>query len=234
MSINPPAISRPTLWPIAWKTTLYRLGWLLFGLCLALVLLLLILGQRAAGFLPTDRVVEFVVPLFAGLQAAYAFSAEDERPLELILAAPRPIRWLLLERVGILLALYLAIGLAGMALLLALNPDLTLTDRLVRWLPPLIWFTGLGFYLTLLSRQGAFGALVVWLIWGASLAGSGGLPQQLWWAATLLPYLQPELPAVSPQLYTLNRLTVVAGGLLLLVLALRLLGNEARLLDIQE
>ena len=227
-----------TSWPIAWKQSFRHLGWVFFVLCGGLMALLLVLAtavwEGQIGPFPASQVVAYVVPLFAGWQAAYAFSPDDERPLELMLAAPRPIIWTLLERVGLLLLIYLALGAAGVLLTLATGSEATLGSLLLRWLPPLVWFIGLGLYLALLTRQGTFGALVVLVVWGASLVGSGGLPAQLRWAAPLLPYLQSGAANVSAELYTLNRVTLVVGGLALAGLALRLSRNEAHLLGIRE
>ena len=225
-------------WPIAWEFSFRRINWLLTTVCGGLMALLLVLAtavwEGQIGPFPASRVVAYVVPLFAGWQAAYAFSPDDERPLELMLAAPRPIIWAVLERLVLLLLVYLALGGLATLLTLAVTPHATFGGLLLRWLPPLVWFIGLGLYLALLTRQGTFGALVVLVVWGASLVGSGGLPAQLRWAALLLPYLQSGAANVSAELYTLNRVTLVVGGLALAGLALRLSRNEAHLLGIRE
>lgn len=227
-----------TSWPIAWKQSMRHLGWVYFVLCGGVMGLLLGLATAVwdgqIGPFAVSWLVAYVVPVFAGWQAAYAFSPDDERPLELFLVAPRPILWLLLERVGLLLVVYLALGAVGAWLTLATHADTTLGELWLRWLPPLVWFIGLGLYLALLTRQGTFGALVVLVVWGVSLVGSGGLPNKLRWIAPLLPYLQPGAVNVSPELYTWNRVILVVGGLLLVGLAIRLSRNEAHLLGIRE
>ncbi len=225
-------------WPIAWELSFRRMNWALAAVCGGAMALLLVLAaviwDGQIGPFSANRVVELLLPLFAGWQAAYLFSPEDERPLELMLATPRPITWAVLERVGALLLLYLALGGCGTLCTLAVTANTHLSSLLLRWLPPLFWLVGLGLYLALLTRQGTLGALVTLVLCGASAAGSGGLPAELRWAAPLLPYLQAGAANVSSEMYALNRFTLVIGGLLLTGLALRLSQNTAHLLGIQE
>lgn len=225
-------------WPIAWKQSFKILGWWQFVLCLALVGVLLVLAvtvwEGNNGLITAVRIVEIIVPLFAGMQAAYAFSPEDERPLELMLAAPRPILWTLAERVGIVLVAYLTIWLVGSSLTLLLASETNLSQLIVRGLPPLIWFIGVGLYLTLVTRQGMFGALMVLVIWGTSLVSSGGLPQKYLLFAPILPYLQRGAFNISDDLYTLNRITLTLTGFLLVGLAARLTRDGERLLGIKS
>jgi hypothetical protein len=229
-----------TKWPLSWKISLNRMGWWQFALCIGLMGLWLLLTQAEwaqQNYLVTAvRTAEILIPLFAGIHAAYVFSPDDERPLELLLVAPRPIFWLIAERFLLLLVVYATIGLA--AILLIYNTfdigSATISDMLIHWLPPTVWFMGVGFYLTMVTRQGSFGTLMVIVIWGTSLISSGGVPQKYIAIAPILPYLRRGAANITDNIYTLNRITLIASGLLLLGLALRLALDEERLLGIKK
>jgi hypothetical protein len=229
-----------TKWPLAWKISFIRIGWWHYALCIGLLGLWLMLSQTAwaeRNYLFTAvRAASILVPLFAGMQAAYVFSPDDERPLEIMIVAPRPILWLIVERLIIVLGSYSAIGLATIFLTVTTfdTGSITPGDMLVWWLPPLIWFSGVGLYITMVTRQGMFGSLMVILIWGTSLVSSGGLPEKYLGFAPILPYLQRGAANITDELYSLNRFTLVAVGLLLGGLALRLALDEERLLGLKH
>jgi hypothetical protein len=229
-----------TKWPFAWQTARHHLSWWQFALCIGVMGLWLAISQTEGAernFLITAvRTAEILVPLFAGMQAAYAFSPEDEGPLEIMLAAPRPILWVIAERLILILAGYGAIGLTAILLIQTTFAvgDATISTMLVRWLPPMVWFIGVGLYLTLVTRQGMFGALMVLVIWGTSLLSSGGVPEKYLAIAPILPYLQQGAPNISDDLYTLNRITLIVTGFLLAGAAARLALDEERVLGIKK
>ena len=227
-------------WPLAWKTTFKRIGWWHYVLTIGFIALWLMLSQSEwaeRNYLITAvRTAEILLPLMAGMQAAYVFSPDDERPLEIMIAAPRPILWTIIERITAVLASYGAIGLATI-LFIAIAFDtssVTIDDMLVRWLPPFIWFSGVGLYITMVTRQGMFGSLMVMVIWGTSLLSSGDVPEKYLAMAPIMPYLRRGAANISDNLYTLNRFTLIATGLLLAALALRLALNEERLLGLKH
>ena len=228
-----------TKWPFAWKTTLYRFGWWQFALCMGTMGLWLILSQTEGAernhLITAVRTAEILIPLFAGMQAAYAFSPDDEQPLEIMLATPRSILWTIAERLIVILIGYGSLGLTTSLLIHAsFNVgDVTVGQTIIRWLPPLIWFIGVGLYLTLITRQGMFGTLMIMVIWGTSLLSSGGIPEKYLAIAPIMPYLQRGAANISDNLYTLNRITLIATGLLLIGLALRIALDNERLLGLK-
>lgn len=225
-------------WPLAWKTTFLRIGWWHYALCLGLIGLWLMFSQSEwaeRNYLITAvRTAEIIIPLMAGMQVAYVFSPDDERPLEIMLAAPRPILWTIVERVSAVLSSYGAIGLATILFVAATFDTGTVTvgDMLVRWLPPFIWFSGVGLYITMVTRQGMFGSLMVMIIWGTSLLSSGDVPEDYLAIAPIMPYLRRGATNISDDLYTLNRFALVATGLILAALALRMALDNERLLGL--
>ena len=225
-------------WPLAWKTTFLRIGWWHYVLTIGLLALWLILTQTEWAernyLISAVRTAEILIPLLAGMQAAYVFSPDDERPLEIMLAAPRPILWTIAERITAILGSYGAIGFATIFFIVATIDIGTVTfgDMLVRWLPPFIWFSGVGLYITMITRQGMFGSLMVLIIWGTSLLSSGDVPQKYLAIAPIMPYLRRGAANISDSLYTLNRFTLIATGLILAALALRLALDSERLLGL--
>ncbi len=227
-------------WPFAWQITLHRLSWWPFALCIAVIAFWLAITQSEGAernyLLTAVRTAEILVPLFAGMAAAYTFSPDDEPPLELMLAAPRPIRWAIIERLIALLAGY---GLIGFLAIITIhttfdNGNLTIATMLIRWLPPMVWFIGVGLYITIISRQGAFGALMVMIIWGTSLLSSGGLPEKYILIAPILPYLKQGALNITDQIYTINRITLIGAGLFLATFAIHTASDDERMLGIKR
>jgi len=174
------------------------------------------------------RLIEFVVPLAAGMQAAFLLPLEDEPALEVSLACPRPMTWTLIERLMLLLAVHGGIGLAGslIGVMLAGSGDLLLA--IARWLAPMLLVVGLALGASLRSRQAAPGVLLAILAWFA-MAFIGETLMQRWpFLWPIHAYLEPD--AVAPMDYALNRLLLSLAGLNLMVFAARQLRGEERAL----
>lgn len=226
---------------IAWWVSLRLVGWAGLVASAAGVLVLVSGDNTPPTGLPVAgplRAVEAIIPLVLAVQAALIFSPDDEPALEVMLACPRPISWLLLERLLVLFAAQAGVALAGVVISRALQPELDVPLALARWLPPAIFLAGVGVYVTLRSRVAAFGATVAGMVWFVfALFGRGLMPGvPTFWPLTLLqpfiwafnPYLQPEdVPTAD---YNLNRVIVLSIGVLLLVAAVRWLRDEERVM----
>lgn len=221
--------------------TLRMVGWLPL-LAAAGILAIFLLSATQPGSLPWSeraRVIETFIPLILAVQAAIQFSQDDEPALEILLACPRGISWLLLERVGLVLLAQSGIALLGAAFTLAITPDQDFFLTLLRWLPPSLFLTGIAVYATLKSRAAAFGAVVAGLCWFAfAFFGSSFLPGQpiLWPLNYIQPFLWPFHPYLQPGDlsagdYWLNRLVVAAAGIGLLALAVAQLRDEEQVLS---
>jgi hypothetical protein len=170
--------------------------------------------------------------------AAYLFSPEDEPPLEVLLASPRPIAWALFERLAVVFAVMGVLGLSGMGAAMAISGEGDVWIALTRWVPPALFFVGLGAYITQSSRQAAFGVAALVVIWFAMgfmgdglLPGRAALPpldiiQPFLWPAHV--YLQPG--ALGAGDYVLNRAVVALLGIGLMLLAARKLKDEEAVL----
>lgn len=226
---------------LAWRASLRHMGWLPVVATLGVMLLLILPengGVKNTPWSDRVRIVETVIPLAMAIQAALLFSPDDEPALEVFLACPRRISWVLLERLAMVLLAQTGIAFAGVALSLALVGDQDIFVALLRWLPPAIFLSGIGVYVTLRSRVATFGVVVAGLIWFAfGFFGSALLPGQptffplnkiqpfLW---VLNAYLQPGDLSISD--YWLSRLFVTAFGIVLLMLAVYQLRNEEQVL----
>jgi CubicO group peptidase (beta-lactamase class C family) len=203
---------------VSWKQSLWLVSWVPVGASTALLAVGLIWNKTSwhwAGFGPTegDRLVETIVPLMAGIGAAFLLSLEDEPALEVTLGCPRPYIWTLLERIALLVALYSSVGLIGSLATVVLgenkNEPLIL---MLRWLAPTIFLSGLALCTTLVTRQAVSGVGVSLIVWFGTLLGGSVLLNRFPWLWALHPYLQP-----GPN-YLLNRLILILAGLALIAL----------------
>jgi pimeloyl-ACP methyl ester carboxylesterase len=225
---------------VALYVSIRAVGWIPFLVSILTLMIFVKQGGDDTPFAWQDkaRVVESIIPLVMCIQVALMFSPDDEPALEVLLACPRRISWLLLERLGIILSAHAGIALVGVALSLALNPEQDVTLAIVRWIPPAIFLSGIGVYTTVRSRVAAFGVTVAGLIWfGMILFGAALLPgQPIFWPLNYLqpflwpanPYLQPGQLAIGD--YWLNRAFVTAAGIGLIMLAVYYLRDEESIL----
>ncbi len=222
-------------WPVAWRASARLIGWLpsvSSAVAIALGLALAASTWRREGFpSPTVRVVEVIVPLIFGLQAAFLLSPDSEPPLELLLACPRPLAWALLERLAVLVVLLGCVALAGNFASLTLPEAERLSLALVRWLAACAFIGGVALFTTQLTRQGVFGALLATLLWSGMLFGGDSLLTGWSFLWPLHVYLQPG--GVAPSVYLLNRATLFLAGAGLTALSLHLLGDEERVLGMR-
>ena len=77
----------------SWRISLRLSGWWPVAASAVLVGLAVVFPGRDATPLSAARCVETIVPLLAGVQAAFLFSPEDEPGLEVTLACRRPLAW---------------------------------------------------------------------------------------------------------------------------------------------
>lgn len=220
------------------KNSLRAVGWIPVVTSLAFILLALFSTDNTAELPWSDagQVVEVIVPLAVGVQAALLFSPTDEEPLEIFLSYPRPSAWIMLERIAAAFLTQAGVALVGITLSLAVEKDLLVA--LVRWIPTAIFFAGIGAYVTLKSRVAAFGVVVTGIVWFAFLLfREWFLPGRF--MLTPLNYIQPYFWSFSAYLkpddltvgdYVLNRAILLSVGVNLLALAALHCRNEELLL----
>jgi hypothetical protein len=217
-----------------WRTV----SW--WGMAGSLGLMALLLLSDESIWADKGRALEIAVPLVMGIQAAVLFSPTDEAALEILLSYPRPVAWVMLERLGLALGLQAVIVL-GVGGGFALLDEQSLGMILARWLPPTVFLTGLGAYVTLKSRVMAFGVTVTVLMWFGFLAfGPLLIPGEF--PIPALDQVQRHVWMINPYLdrnnmgnlaeadYWLNRVAVTLVGSYLITLAAAYLRDEERVL----
>lgn len=233
---------------LAWRASLRQVGWLPAALSgaavVALILVLKFAPLSAPGHPPADVAtsVESIVPLAISIQVALLFSPADEPALEVLLAAPRPVYWIMLERYLLAFALQAVVAVLGTALTFALIGRGEPMLATVRWLPTAIGMSGLTAFVTIRSRRANVGMIIAILLWFVALVGRdlivpaevGGRPfpppldaiQPALWM--IHPYLDPgQLSGLD---YAINRIALTGIGCVLTALAVIGLRDSERLL----
>ncbi len=220
-------------WRFAWRFSLRASGLLLALIAGALLFArILIAVANVEQAESTFASFEVIVPFIAALHAALLFAPDDEPALELLLAAPRPPVYLIYERLAALIALQ-----GGLALILSLiavisTPGTNLLDLIVVWLSPSICIVGLCMAATLYARRSAFGVLMAIAICVAMALGSEViLPMfpNLW---IIIFYLDPR--TVTADQYLVNRIFLIAVGVIAVALVIYRMRDEEKLLGFQE
>ncbi len=220
-------------WALAWRFSMRATGWLLAFIGGALLIARLAIALANSELAEsTFASFEVIVPLIAGLHAALLFAPDDEPALELLLAAPRPPAYLIYERLGVLIALQ-----GGLALLLSLITVMitqgeNVIDLVIVWLPPMVCIVGLCLLATLYARRTAFGVLTAIMLCVAMAFGREViLPvfPDLWF---MIFYVDPR--RVTADQYLVNRLFLIAVGVMALGLVLARMRDEEQLLGFQE
>jgi hypothetical protein len=216
-------------WRFAWRASARAIGLLLLGgsgvLAFAFALL------DAAGVIGADGVMrlglELLLPMLFGLCAALLFAPEDEPTLELLLTAPRPMRWIIYERGLTLIGIAGAIG-GGASLWLALTGQVDFWMHLLRWLPPAVGVGGLAAFASLWGRRSSYGVLlVIVLCAGMAIGGETLLVRfpSLW---ALVIYPAPG--AFTPEQYAINRALLCVIGAVCAALVVWRMGDSEVLL----
>jgi hypothetical protein len=198
----------------AWRMSLRLLGWWPVAASAGAVAAAWVLNLPGIAPLEPQRVIETIVPLLAGVHAAFLFSPEDEPGLEVTLACPRPLAWTILERLAWLFALQGSVALIG-SVVIAMSHEETFAVILSRWIAPLLVFVGLGLCLTLMTRQAVVSVGLIVVLWCGLMLASDALVRQWPFLWPMGLYLQP-----AETNYWLNRLFLSLCGLALLRLAL--------------
>jgi hypothetical protein len=177
------------------------------------------------------RIVETVVPLVFCLHTAFSLAPEGEPALELLLTLPVRVSRLSWWRLGALSLLYGGVAAVATVIVGVMPSRENLAVAFLRWFAGGVVFGGVALLATQLTRQGVFGALLATFLWLGDIYGGEGLLKKwpnLW---PIHIYLQPQ--EVTPSVYLLNRLCLIAIGFGLILITMLLLKNDERVLGIR-
>lgn len=234
---------------LAWGAAFRRQGIMPFlalaaitGLCLLSdQLALRVGGSHSAGDWFRTGIVATIAPLLMALQAVTLFSVEDEPALEVTLAAPRPLSWLLVERFAAITLTYILITLPGAFILYWKQSGVVpspLPIFFFGWLAPALFLSSLGLVIAVRTRLAAFGAVTVLMLWvtfglfapfllpGLAVPFPLNLIQPFLWAVNV--HLIPQDLSLFD--FVLNRLLLFCAGLSLLLLAVYSLRDDESIL----
>lgn len=179
--------------------------WLASALTIALGALLTLFNSDVFGSLP----ISLLAPLAAGIGLALIYNDDD--PLrEMENATPTGVIWITLARMCLVFAFDLGIALAASLTLALLSPALSLSALVLSWLAPMLFLSGLAYFLSVFTGDAVLSAMLCLGLWGVlvltrllTASGLGSLPLPDLLAPTSLPFL----PIIAAAL--------LAGGLLL-------------------
>jgi hypothetical protein len=151
-------------WMVVYKREQFYLP---FGFLLLFVVIVLLLRGNENSIGAAKAFLGAILPLMAGILAAYAVL--DDPALELQFSTPRPIWYLLLERLGTILAVIALIAVGYQIFLPYAVIDLSdlggLLGRQLAWLVPTLAMIALGSTTAFAFSGSTFGALFVGGVW---------------------------------------------------------------------
>lgn len=223
-----------TAWCIAFK----KQGWLPL---ISLVIVILLVWTDAT-ILPDDLVqigvVQAIVPLLMALQASAVFSPSDEPALEVQLASSRSILWLVVERLIAVILTYSAIAIISIGLTLLIDSNQNSVILWLGWLPPALFLSGLGVFITIRSRMVALGVLAIGFLWfifglfapffipGQSFPAPFHVIQPFMWSI----HVHASLEHLTVYDFWLNRIFLSVTGISLMMAAVYDLRDTEKLL----
>jgi hypothetical protein len=200
---------------------------------MVMALLLSIHAWQTEGTAPTyQRWVTFIVPLAVALQSAFLLSPSDEPALEILLASPRSLPRILLERLLAMAVLQGSVALIASLIGLTLPGAGSFWGIVTGWLVPCICLSGIALWATQITRQSAFSALLTVMFWGGMVLGGDKMVAH--WPALWPTHLFLQLDKVSLLQYLINRILLILVGLALTARAAMYMRDEEHMLGIRS
>lgn len=216
-------------WRFAWKMSVRSTVLLMTFVSAAIVFALVVmdLGDMVLAESSFNG-IEVLLPLIAGMSAALIFAPDDEPILELMLTSPRPMKWVLYERLIVLAGMQLLIGVVSSVVMSTQPSGEPIWQSIVRWFAPTVAIVGASLFASMWGRRTSYGVLMAIVICaGMAVANDVLLIRfpELW---TIIFYVQPrDLPADQ---YLINRIILILIGVVLTVLVFYRLRDSEKLL----
>jgi len=159
-----------------------------------------------------------IVPFAMSVNMALIFDVQDEPDLDIILVCGRPVAWLVLERLAIVVVVHLLVGSVISVMGHFIKDEGPLWRVILYWVSAAVFLSGVGFSITIRSRQIVFGSLAAIALWGTMGSMSSVLMSSrpdLWFI-----YVYPPAPALTELEFILNRLFTLTLGIVLIVYSL--------------
>lgn len=240
------AYARHPHW-VVWRTVAKQLNWRMIAIS-ALSMFVLILKPDLLGVhVATDgiQIIQAIIPLVIALQMAVIFAPDDEPALEIQLAALRPLSWLIIERLFIVLVVYGVLSsVLSIGVLIFQDTDSNFFMVTVRWLPSALFLGGFGLLMTMQTRLVAFGVIFMAFVWmmfgllGQFLLQGGAYPfplnaiQPFLWVFNI--FAVPETFALDSDFW-LNRVMLFSTGIALMMFAVwQVRDEESMLLNLSQ
>lgn len=215
----------------AWRRAVMAVGWWLLPIGLVGMFFFGLMAQARdpIGQMIGLSAVAAVGALIGGVQASLILAPADDAAFEIVLAAPRPLAMILIERLIVVFVMNAAIAAVGAVVFdLAYPSGETVIDQLARWFPPFTAMVGLGMTIAIVSRKSGMGALLAILLVGSMLFGGFAFLGLFDWAWTLHLFLPVD--QFSAEQVFINRTLLTAIGAALIAYSFSLLRNHESLL----
>lgn len=232
---------------IVWRVPFKHLNWRALMGTFAFLILLMIKPEWVGFPISEDSLLmlQALIPLIIALQTAAIFAPDDEPALEIQLAAPRPISWLICERLVMVFLVYgVLTTIIGVGAIILQNQDTNILMMTLRWLPPALFLAGFGLLMTMQTRLVAFGIIFMAFVWtlfglfGDMLLQGGAYPfplnaiQPFLWVFNI--FAMPDTFALESDFW-LNRVMLSSTGIVLMMGAVwQVRDEESVLLNLSQ
>jgi ABC-type transport system involved in multi-copper enzyme maturation permease subunit len=232
---------------IVWRVPFKHLNWRALVGAYSLLLLLMIKPEWVGFPIGDDSLImlQAVIPLVIALQTAAIFAPDDEPALEIQLAAPRPLSWLICERLVVVFLIYgLLTSIIGLGAIILQHQHTNILVVTLRWLPPALFLAGFGLLMTMQTRLVAFGIIFMGFVWtlfglfGDMLLQGGAYPfplnaiQPFLWVFNI--FATPETFALESDFW-LNRVMLCSTGIVLMMVGVwQVRDEESVLLNLSQ
>lgn len=160
-------LEKSTRMQFAMRTYQASMFWLPAAIWGLFVIMVGLFGKSMMPVETSSAYTGVVLPLVGGILAAYAVL--DDPALELLFATPRSAMRMLMERLGVILAVLLICAVTYQIFTAAISLDMSrygnLWQRQAAWIAPCLAMTLLGFFASFAAAGSHTAAMLVGMVW---------------------------------------------------------------------